>query len=177
MHYDSPSSALHYDALCVGWANDIFILKALPLKSIALSLPFIFGNQIHHLYLRANWLDWKLWQHINLDLLQIILIFWDRFCFKDQHLVLWVLWCSGNFFISSACSSLRSNGGDNGAVTTLEKLKYCKCWLDPHISSKFIIYKLYGEPKYLFWRYFVPVRLILIGLNFIWAWLLINYNY
>ena len=122
MHYDSPSSALHYDALCVGWANDIFILKALPLKSIALSLPFIFGNQIHHLYLRANWLDWKLWQHINQDLLQIIWIFWDQLCFKDQHSVLWVLWCSGNFFISSACSSLRSNGGDNGALKMIERV-------------------------------------------------------
>ena len=133
MHYDPPSSALHYNALCimmhfvlwctlyhyalciimhcdtveksqvllcittmhclwVSRANDIFILKALPPKSIALSLPFIFCNQIHHLYLSpANWQDWKLWQHINLDLLQIIWIFWDRFWFKDQHFVFWQL--------------------------------------------------------------------------------------
>ena len=87
---EKQSFGLHYDALPVSRANDIFILKALPPKSIALSLPFIFCNQIHHLYLPpANWQDWKLWQHINLDLLQIIWIFWDRFWFKD--LVFWQL--------------------------------------------------------------------------------------
>ena len=33
--------------------------------------PTIFWNQIHIIYLSANWQHWKIWQHINLDLIQM----------------------------------------------------------------------------------------------------------
>ena len=72
LHRNVMYTTLWCTALCVGRPNDIFILKALLQKSITLllSFSFIFCNQIHHLYLPANWQDWKLWHNINLDLFQ-----------------------------------------------------------------------------------------------------------
>ena len=112
---EKPSFGLHYDALCITmhclWVEQMIssFWKLSPRNQSRYHSPLSFA--IRYTTFICLLLIGKIgrldWQHINLDLLQIIWIFWDRFCFKD--LVFWQVLYQLRWPFSLECMSISSS--------------------------------------------------------------------